>query len=573
MQVNSKAPETTTVASSNEPGVQTTELPSEDWQAKISRKQQACLDKIPKEWLLPESTTSQLQYPLEKHPNRLIEMAIPKHSGIMTEREVSITEGYTVSALLEALAASKVSALEVTVAFSKRAAIAGQLTNCVTETYFEQAQERAKQLDAMKAEGKSAGPLHGLPISLKDGFKIKGLEATLGFVSFLGRTAENNSPLVDILLELGAVIYVKTNIPQTLMTADSHNNIFGRTLNPHNTMIGAGGSSGGEGALVAFRGSPLGVGTDIAGSIRIPSLCDGTYGFKPSASRIPYGGQASPSPPGSNFFLACAGPLANDIEALKIFSKAVIDSRPAALDSTALDIPWRDLEPLKQSKLKLGMIAEDPIYPLHPPIRRALHEAARVLEAQGHEIIRLTPAESLVAEATEVALAFFATRVAGPDLIEEGGEPAVNSVVQTRKVMSELAPNFLNDLDGLHGIDKLAALNVKRLAVVDHWRELWNKYRFDAVLSPSAQHTAVPHDQYGIPPYTVFLNTLDVSCPCIGSLSCPSADIVESQYPACVIPFMKSSNDLDPEPMTMNAGQYGPNCKSPIFSIFHSSTS
>ena len=150
-------------------------------------------------------------------------------------------------------------------------------------------------------------------------------------------------------------------------------------------------------------------------------------------------------PPGTDFFLACAGPLANDIEALKIFSNAVIDGRPAMLDSTALDVPWRDLQPLNQSKLKLGLIAEDPLFPLHPPIKRALREAIRMLEADGHEIVRLDPAECLVAEATEVALAFFATKVAGPDLIEEGGEPAVNSVVLTRKALSGLAPRFLKD--------------------------------------------------------------------------------------------------------------------------------
>ena len=497
---------------SKEQNGQIAELP-EDWKAKAARKRQACREKIPKHWLLPDSITSELEYPLEKHPNRLIKMRIAQRSGILTDREVSITEDYTVLDLLEAMASSKLSALEVTIAFSKRAAIAGQLTNCVTETYFEQAQERAKELDALKAQGKSAGPLHGLPISLKDGFKIKGGEATIGMIFLLGQIAEKNSPLVDILLGQGAVIYVKTNIPQTLMTADSENNIFGRTLNPHNTRLGAGGSSGGEGALVAFRGSPLGVGTDIAGSIRIPSLCDGTYGFKPSTSRVPYGGQASPSPPGMNFFLACAGPLANDIDALSIFTKAAIDARPAMYDTTALDIPWRELQPLNKPRLKLGMITEDPLYPLHPPIRRALNEAARVLESQGHEIVHLDPAECLVAEAVEVAIAYFATRHAGPDMIEQGGEPAINSVVQTRKVMGGIAPNFLKELDKLQGIEKLAALNVKRMALSEAWREIWRKYRFDAVICPAAQHTALPHDEWGIPPYTVFLNTLDVRRP------------------------------------------------------------
>lgn len=238
--------------------VQDSEVAPEDWQARVARKQKASRDKIPKEWLLPESITSELKYPLEEHPNRLMEMDIPRRSGILSEKEVTITEDYTVAALLEALATSKLSALEVTLAFSKRACIAGQLTNCLTETYYDQAQERAKQLDALKAEGKSTGPLHGLPISLKDSFKITGSEATIGFVYFLDNIAQQNTPMVDLLLDQGAVVYVKTNIPQTLMTGDSVNNIFGRTLNPHNTFLGAGGSSGGEGALVAFRGSPLG---------------------------------------------------------------------------------------------------------------------------------------------------------------------------------------------------------------------------------------------------------------------------------------------------------------------------
>jgi amidase len=84
---------------------------------------------------------------------------------------------------------------------------------------------------------------------------------------------------LDNLLTLAFFRYCKTNIPQTMMTGDSHNNIFGRVLNPNKLKLGAGGSSGGEGALVAMRGSILGVGTDIGGSIRIPALCNGSYGM------------------------------------------------------------------------------------------------------------------------------------------------------------------------------------------------------------------------------------------------------------------------------------------------------
>lgn len=92
--------------------------------------------------------------------------------------------------------------------------------SCLTETYFPEAQDRARFLDGERAAGRIVGPLHGLPISVKDGFQIAGTAATIGFVSFLDHElSEKNSPLVHMLLELGAVIYVKTNIPQTLMAS------------------------------------------------------------------------------------------------------------------------------------------------------------------------------------------------------------------------------------------------------------------------------------------------------------------------------------------------------------------
>lgn len=88
--------------------------------------------------------------------------------------------------------------------------------NCLTETYFDKAIERAKQLDELRSQGSIVGPLHGLPISLKDSFQVKSSQATLGVVSYLDHISQKNSSLVDMLLSLGAVIYVKTNVPQTL---------------------------------------------------------------------------------------------------------------------------------------------------------------------------------------------------------------------------------------------------------------------------------------------------------------------------------------------------------------------
>lgn len=373
--------------------------------------------------------------------------------------------------------------------------------------------ERAKALDQLKAEGKPLGPLHGLPVSIKDGFQIAGTEATIGYVSFLGKISDKNSPLVDTLLGLGAVLYVKTNIPMTLMTADSHNNIFGRALNPHNTVLNAGGSSGGEGALVAFRGSPLGVGTDVAGSVRIPALCCGTYGFKPTSNRIPYGGQAIPALAGLKPIVASAGPFANDFEALEIFSKAVINSAPALLDSTAIDVPWRELEKDANPVLKFGLLPEDPLYPLHPPVKRALAEAVKRLEAQGHQIVTLKPEETRASDSTEVACELFSLSPGtAMGHILASGEPPVPSVAKMVGPATAGNYKFVPSLDRLDKLHQLAALNVKRAEFVEDWRKLWVQHKLDAVIGPAAQNTAVPHDTFGWPPYTCLFNLLDVSC-------------------------------------------------------------
>jgi amidase len=156
------------------------------------------------------------------------------------------------------------------------------------------AQARAKQLDEeLKKTGKPVGKLHGLPLSLKCQIDVKGHEVNMGYVGWVGRIAKKNSVLVDLLLKQGAVLFCYTNVPQALMSGETVNNLYGRTCMPFNRDLSSGGSSGGEGALIAMRGSPLGVGSDIGGSIRIPSAFNALYGLRPSYHRIPYGGGKS----------------------------------------------------------------------------------------------------------------------------------------------------------------------------------------------------------------------------------------------------------------------------------------
>ncbi|RSL90671.1 hypothetical protein CEP52_014509 [Fusarium oligoseptatum] len=314
------------------------------------------------------------------------------------------------------------------------------------------------------------------------------------------------------------------------MTADSENNIFGRTLNPHNTSLTAGGSSGGEGALVSFRGSLLGVGNDLAGSVRIPALCCGVYGFKPTANRIPFGGQTHyPFPvPWLSSVLPVVGPLANSLDDLHLFMETVSKCVLWKYDATALNIPWRSLDVKPDRKLTIGVMAEDADYPLHPPVWCALTEATSILREAGHNVVDLTPSTDRCAGlGARIGYQFFGLSASGTkDLSKELGEPLVTSVASQMHPFSRGGLPVSPEL----GIgEQFHALNIARGMYAEAWKQTWLENHLDVVLAPGAVSTAVPHDTYGIPVYTVMWS-------------------VWMQYPAVVIPFGKSCRSRDPEP-------------------------
>ncbi|KAJ5926776.1 hypothetical protein N7516_008549 [Penicillium verrucosum] len=168
------------------------------------------------------------------HKNELKILDVPSKCGILTKEDLAVAELPEATSLHDKLATQEFGTIEVTTAFCKRAPIALQLTSRLAETVFSEALVRAEELDAhTKTTGKPVGPLYGIPISLKETFNINDVPTSLGFASFLGHEAvTQNSVLVDIIMETGVILYVKTNMPQTIPT-DSHNNVFGRVQNPH----------------------------------------------------------------------------------------------------------------------------------------------------------------------------------------------------------------------------------------------------------------------------------------------------------------------------------------------------
>ncbi|KGQ04528.1 Acetamidase [Beauveria bassiana D1-5] len=374
----------TYILSAKAEGHPTTEIRPPIWEDIGARKRALLSASIPQEWRVP----ADLLPPASQDDVT----AWPATSGWFTEDELKITE-QTATQLVAQLISGELQSETVTRAFCKRAAAAHQLVNCLSETCFERAIATARARDEHFAKtGQPVGPLHGLPISLKDNFKLTGLDTTVGFSSHVGDAAAVDSMLAKVLEEAGAVFYVKTNVPTAMMIAETINNVFGRTLNPLNRQTTSGGSSGGESALLVLKGSPIGVGTDIGGSLRIPAACTGIFTLRPSGGRFPVRDCRS-GMPGQEGVMSVNGPMARTLEDISMYSKVVIQSQPWLRDAKCHPLPWKSVQ--LPEKLKIGVLWHDTLVQPTPPILRALRHTVTKLLRAGHDVVDWRPTDML----------------------------------------------------------------------------------------------------------------------------------------------------------------------------------
>jgi amidase len=213
---------------------------------------------------------------------------------------------------------------------------------------------------------------------------MKNTTATSGLIAWASKRSTEDALIVKIFRDQGAVFHVKTTNPQSLMMLETNSNLFGRTLNPHNSNLTSGGSTGGEAALLAMRGSVIGIGTDIGGSIRVPSAFCGVYGFKPSIGRMPHLG-LSGLHDGMQSIIGCVGPLARCIDDLSLFCKAALRESPWKYEPAVIEAPWNRQVRIPE-RLKIGMIWSDGVVHPHPPVTRVLKQIAQRLKQTQHEI-------------------------------------------------------------------------------------------------------------------------------------------------------------------------------------------
>ncbi|KAK7206538.1 amidase signature domain-containing protein [Myxozyma melibiosi] len=493
------------------------------WEEIAAAKRAKLAAAIPKEYLIPES---------ELPPaSRLDVSKVPEE--ILPKDVIEITEK-TGTELVAAIAKGEYTSVEVTTAFIKRAVLAHQLLNIFTEFFPEMALKRAAELDEYyKKTGKTVGPLHGLPMSLKDQFRVKGIEACMGYVAWVGKPDEENSTIVDLLLAAGAVFFVKTNIPTSLMAAETRNCVFGQTVNAYNRTLAPGGSSGGEGAILSMRGATIGIGTDIGGSIRIPSSFSGVYGLRPSHERFPYLKVAN-SPPSPEILtinvkmaynevvVSVDGPLAVSLPDLTLFSKALLGQEPWKHDPRCVPIPFRDYE-LPNRPLVFGIEATDGILTPHPPVLRAMKMVADALTKAGHEVFDF---QSYKPETGTEILVRSWTVDGGENIrgdLEASGEPGI----------PDIAPYIEKDLKSLSQ-KELFELNKDKLEYKTEFLEYMNAAKspsgkkIDAWIRPVQPCAAVPAGQLKLRylGYTGLLNVLDYTCVVVPVTKCdPAIDL------------------------------------------------
>jgi amidase len=286
--------------------------------------------------------------------------------------------------------------------------------------------------------------------------------------AFANEPLTSETLLVTVLRDLGAIFYVKTNVPTAMMMMETNNNVWGETRNPLHKHLSPGGSSGGESALIAMKGSPLGVGTDIGGSIRIPSAWCHLYGLKPSFGRFPiYGGKSGI--PGQEFILAVNGPMARSLRSVELYCEAVLSEQvaPWNLDHKCLPIPWRrDVIQPKGRRLRFGLVGvDDGLVTCHPPVERALRTVRKSLEDAGHEIIPWGTPDHPEIVKNLIAAFFDLGGAAIMSFLEPHGEP----VFESMSGYAQAAQAGENDL----GPTKMRMMNLKRNALQKAYLDRW----------------------------------------------------------------------------------------------------
>lgn len=370
--------------------------------------------------------------------------------------------------------------------------------NAIVRLDSERAMAAARRADDAVAAGEDLPPLHGVPISIKDSFQTEGLITTSGAPELADFVPSTDANPVRRYRDAGAVIFAKTNLPIWAGDAQSYNEIYGTTANPYDIERTPGGSSGGSAAALAAGYTPLELGSDIGGSIRIPSHMCGTAGHKPSYGIVSALGQI-PGTPGTltQADIAVAGPMARCVDDLEVALDVLVG--PDDWHATAYSL---DLPPARAIDVKEFRVAtwwEEPSCPITNETRQALEATAAALAEAGATVDHATPDIPF-----DKAVSTFEQLLS-----------AAEAATWTLAELDEMAAR--DNLQGDLGIEHAAmrhrqwlSANERRLQQRARWRDFFTKW--DVILLPVTPTPAFPHD-HSRPASSRLLRVDDIDLP------------------------------------------------------------
>lgn len=391
--------------------------------------------------------------------------------------------------LAAAIAAGRISAVEALDACLARTEAHNLALNAVIVMDAETARADAAAADAARAAGGPVGPLHGVPMTVKESFDLAGHASTFGRPERQDHRAPRDALAVERLKAAGAVVFGKTNVPKDLADWQSFNEIYGATVNPWDTSRTPGGSSGGAAAALAAGLCALEFGSDIGGSIRIPAHCCGIYGHKPTYGIVPMRGHGF-SPDVADIDIIVGGPLARRAEDLAVALEITAGADPEAGSAWRLELPDEPRNELRA--YRIAVITDDASYPVDADTRGAMNAAADFLEAEGAQVLRDPPLPLPSRELWLLYLGLLRGATSGRLSDAEAAAIAVQAA-ETDPGDVEYGATMLRGLSQSH--HRWLQANDARAALRNSWRAFFDRENggVDAVITPMMATAAYPH--------------------------------------------------------------------------------
>ncbi len=383
------------------------------------------------------------------------------------------------ASIAQSIRDKEISAVEVVRAHLDRIAEVNDKLNAVVYLCADRALDEAREADAALARGADAGPLHGVPMTLKDSLDTEGVVTTGGTTGRRGFVPERDATVTARLRAAGAILMGKTNTPELTMAGETDNSVYGRTNNPFDLERTPGGSSGGAAAIICAGGSPFDIGSDTGGSVRMPAHFSGIAGIKPNSGRVPRTGHIIEYTMGATDSYTQNGPMARFVEDL-VLTLPII-SGPDWIDPAIVNMPLGDPSDVDLNSLRIAFYTDPPGF--KTPVqetRDTVQSAVRALSDVAASVEENAPRP--LERAPELT-----ARIGGGDgragtrrLLDKAGTTEVSDILTKR--FDEAEPITTGEF-------------TKSLEDLDQYRSDMLRFirDYDVIISPVTAQPAQPH--------------------------------------------------------------------------------